>query len=80
MLYYGLKENVVQFALDLRRVSGNDSQWIMITRVAASVAYCVSIATGILSDDIVKEKAATYSLQPTDIWNGKVQDFKSRQR
>lgn len=70
MKFYGPKMDVVQFATALQLLSESAWQSTMITRVGQSEVYSVSIATGTLSDDIVKKEAQNYSLQLTDTSSG----------
>lgn len=66
MKFYGPKMDVVQFATALQLHSPDVWQSTTITRVGSSEVYSVSIATGILSEDIVKKEAQIYSLRLTN--------------
>lgn len=70
MIYYGLKMDVARFATALQLHFGKDLQLTTITRVGSSEVCSVSIVTDTSSAVIVGKEAATYSLQPTNIWLG----------
>ena len=65
--FSGSKEDVVQFAADMRVYFARNSPLITITVRGSSGVYYVSIATGLLSEDTAKALAASYSLQLTII-------------
>lgn len=77
MIYYGLKMDVVRFATALQLHFGKDLQLTTITKVGSSEVCSVSIVTDTLSAVIVGKEAATYSLQPTNIWLKNIQAIKS---
>lgn len=80
MIYYGLKANVVQFAIDLQVLSENDSQSTTITRVGKSAVYCVSIATATLSVETVETVAQACYLERTNIWSETIRAMPSHLR
>jgi len=67
MNFSGSKEDVVQFAADMRVYFARNSPLITITVRGASEVYYVSIATDMLSEGTARALAASYSLQLTTI-------------
>lgn len=60
MRFYGSKKAVAQFARDQLRSLSPDWRSITITNLGRSGVFCVSIATGSLSDATVKAMARSF--------------------
>lgn len=62
MKFYGSKEDVAEYVVDLLSISNVDWQSITITQREKYAGFCVSIATDTLSGDIALARAKFYSL------------------
>ncbi len=67
MKFIGSSTDVARFVADTLISLGLDSQLITITIQGRSEGCYVFVATDMWSEDIVKEKAITFSLQPITI-------------
>jgi len=72
--FFGTNKNAAEFVAALLGYSENVSLSITIIRLEKSVASSVFIATGMSSEDYVRELALSFLLEPTPTWSPHTRD------